>query len=140
MTTRQNILTLLPLCLLLAALPGCATSSKEKPTRITTGTVNIGPAANYPAGTVSTRFLELYGIAIANDSGPILAILPRGPQPDITITWQADKNQFVSSDGSAYDILGRILKGPAQQPLKGTAATRHPDATLSINLDKLYTP
>ena len=141
MTTprKHPTLILLALCLL-STLPGCATTSKDKPALITTGLVNIGPARDYPAGTVSTKFLERYGIAIANDSGPVLAILPHGPKPDIRITWQAAKNQFISSDGSAYDILGRVLKGPATQPLKGIEATGNPDGTLAVDLDKLYRP
>ena len=143
MTTPALKLSALILLVLLGAggLAGCASSSKAKSAKITTGIVNIGLARNYPAGTVSTKFLEEYGIAIANDSGPVLAILPRGPKPENLITWKADKNQFVTAgDTSTYDILGRVLKGPATQPLKGVETIRNTDGTLSVDLDKLYGP
>lgn len=125
----------------LSVLPlatGCQTR-KDKPAAVTTGIVNIGPARDYPAGTVSTKYLAQYGIAITNDSGTVMAIWPRCTHQACMTQWEPERNQFICPcHGSRFDNLGQVLQGPAKQPLRGIATIPNADGTLSVDLDKLY--
>jgi nitrite reductase/ring-hydroxylating ferredoxin subunit len=124
---------------LVGCLAGCATDKKEHSAAITSGVVSLGPATDYPAGTVSSKFLAQYGIAIANDSGPVLVIRPVCTHRGCLAAWDEEQNQFVCPcHGSHYNLLGQVLKGPARQPMAGLPATRNADGTLSIDLTRLY--
>ncbi len=133
----QGAAAAVSLSLVAGGLPGCETR-RETP-RITRGVINVGPADNYPAGTVSMAYADTNGIALANDSGPVLAINLRCTHRGCLTKWDPTKNQFVCPcHGSRFSLLGMVLKGPAMQPLRGTLATRNPDGTLSVDLDKLF--
>ena len=124
----------------LLLVAGC---SNEKPHQtvplVHSGLVDIGPAAAYPAGTASTKYLAMYGIVLVNDSGPVIAIRPSCADGTAMATWDADHHKFVcAADGSEYDILGRPIKGPATRPLPAEPTVTNPDGTLSVDLDKLY--
>ena len=69
------------------ALTGCEELGKEKPKVITTGSVNIGPATDYPAGTANTSQLKKYGIVVTNDSGVPLAIRPKCTHKGCNAKW-----------------------------------------------------
>ena len=120
------------------SLGGCETTP-EKPKLITTGVVNVGPARDYPAGTVSMAYAPTHGIALANDSGTVLAININCTHKHCTTKWDNTKNQFIfPCHGSQFGLMGQVVKGPATQPLSGIAAMRNADGTLSVNLDKLF--
>lgn len=124
---------------LCSGLGACGSMSHEKKSLITTGTVNIGPAASYPAGTVSSSFLERYGILIVNESGTPIAIRPKCTHMGCIAKWNPSETEFqCPCHGSRFDLLGRPTKGPAKKPLPALAATPAPDNTLTIDLDKLY--
>ncbi|MEI6053171.1 MAG: hypothetical protein WCQ44_10755, partial [Opitutaceae bacterium] len=114
---------------LAAARDRAARSAAKPATRQRTSGATCGRGS--PKGV----FCIIHGST--NGADAINTIRPRAAKPEITIAWQPAQNQFIASDGSAYDILGRVLKGPATQPLPGTLATRNPDGSLSVNLDKL---
>jgi nitrite reductase/ring-hydroxylating ferredoxin subunit len=120
-----------------SGLSACAVEKKESV--ITTGVVNVGSPAQYPAGTASTAFLAQYGIVITNDSGTPLAIRPKCTHKGCTVKWHAEHFQFeCPCHGSKFDLLGQPTHGPATKPLAGVAAVRQADGTLTVNLDQLY--
>ena len=120
------------------SLGGCGLS-KDKAALVTTGTVNIGPAANFPAGTANTSFLAANGIVITNDSGTPLAIRPKCTHKGCTAKWNDKALEFeCPCHGSRFDLLGRAIKGPATNPLPSVLPLAQADGTLLVNLDKLY--
>jgi cytochrome b6-f complex iron-sulfur subunit len=128
------------------ALAGCACGSlggcglsKDKPKIVTTGTLNIGPAANYPAGTANLTFVATHGIVITNDSGTPLAIRPKCTHKGCTAKWNQKDIQFeCPCHGSRFDLLGRAIKGPATAALPSVVPLAQADGTLLVDLDKLY--
>jgi len=115
-----------------------AESNDKKPTTIT-GIINIGPATDFAAGTVSTKFMVVNGIAISNDGGTITAIRPKCTHRGCIAKWNADKNFFqCPCHGARFDIQGQPTKGPATKPLARIPTTANADGTLSVDLDKLY--
>jgi nitrite reductase/ring-hydroxylating ferredoxin subunit len=124
-------------CGAFATLSGCAVQKKEPV--ITTGILNIGSPAQYPAGTASTAFLTTHGIIITNDSGTPLALRPKCTHQGCTVAWKPEHFQFeCPCHGSKFDLLGQVVHGPAKRPLAGLAAVLQPDGTLTVNLDQLY--
>lgn len=121
-------------------LAGCAEEMiREKPAKLISGKVNIGPARQYPAGTVSLAFMEAHGIAIANDSDTVIAIRPVCTHAGCAAPWQEEKNKFVCPcHKSTFNLLGLVLTGPARKPLPEVVATKNEDGTLTVDLDKLY--
>ena len=120
---------------------GCVSQEEEKKTLITSGVVNLGPASDFPAGTANTKFLDTYGIVVVNSSGTPAVIRPKCTHKGkvCIVKWEEDHKEFVcSSDGSRYDLMGRVTKEPATQPLPAMLAERHADGTLTIDLTKLY--
>ena len=125
--------------ILIAGLASCMPTREEKKVLITSGTVNIGLASAYPADTASTRFVDIYGIVIVNSSGDPLAILPKCSHAGAMAKWVENHHEFVcEGDGSHYDIIGRVVEGPAKKPLPALRAEKQPDGTLTVNLTKLY--
>ena len=123
---------------LAAPLAGCMAREEKKPL-ITTGTVNIGPAANFPAGTAKTQFADIYGIVIVNSSGEPLAVRPRCTHMGCIAKWEETDHEFVCPcHGSRYDLGGHVTKGPAKWPLPAVRADRQPDGSLTVDLGKLY--
>lgn len=124
--------------LVLVVLAGCATP-KEKPPTITSGIVDIGKVADYPAGKVSTKYYDRYGIKIAKDAGEVLVVRPLCPVDHKVTRWKPHLNVYVCGiDHSHFDILGRVVRGPAKTNLPAVRAITHPDGTLTVNLDQLY--
>jgi Rieske Fe-S protein len=137
--SRRDVLAASAAGVALTVLGGCPTNPKDKVPLVTSGTVNIGPAADYPAGTVSTKFMGQNGIVITNESGPVIAILNKCTHLGCPTDWKTDINQFVCPcHKSQFNIIGQPTKGPAKRPMLATPATPNPDGTLSVNLDKLY--
>lgn len=121
-----------------ASLCGCQ-AEKDKPKVITTGTVNIGPASNYPAGSANTNYVATHGFVVCNDTGVVLAIRPKCTHMGCTAKWDPKDFRFeCPCHGSQFDLLGQAIKGPAKKPLPSVIAQRQPDATLLVDLDKLY--
>ena len=122
------------------SLGGCGLiQEKEIPPQVTTGVVNVGPAKDFPAGGANTKFWELYGIVLTNDSGTVLAVRPRCTHKGCLATWQADHQRFgCPCHGSQFDMLGKVLKGPAVRNLPSVVAEKQPDGTLAVDLTKLY--
>jgi Rieske Fe-S protein len=124
---------------LCSGLGACGSMSHEKKNLITTGSVDIGPAANYPAGSVSATYLDRYGIVIVNESGTPIAIRPKCTHMGCIAKWNPTDTEFqCPCHGSRFDTLGRPTKGPAKKPLPALAATPTPANTLMVDLDKLY--
>jgi len=122
-----------------ALLPGCQLQENDKPPPITTGTVNIGPASDFPASRVNQKFLTLYGILIANDSGTRVAIRPKCTHKGCAVKWIEDTRTYdCPCHGSRYNMLGIPVKGPATKPLALVACAQESDGTLTVNLTKLY--
>src|SRR5438045_3718035 len=97
--TRRELLSAAALALAASALPASQSTAKHKPAAITSGTVSLGPASDYPAGSVSTRYLDTYGIAIVNDSGTPVALRPictnpADPVKGGPVTWKPETHQF----------------------------------------------
>lgn len=121
-------------------LAGCMNDKiREKPAKIITGKVNIGPARQYPAGTVSLAYMEAHGIAIANDSDTVIAIRPVCTHAGCAAPWHEELNKFVCPcHRSTFNLLGLVLTGPARKPLPEVIAQKNDDGTLTVDLDKLY--
>jgi Rieske Fe-S protein len=120
------------------ALGGCQ-AEKDKEKVITTGVVNIGPAANFPAGSANVSLIRKYGIVVTNDSGVPLAIRPKCTHKGCTAVWEVKTFQFeCPCHGSEFDLLGRAIKGPATKPLPSVVAVAQGDGTLTVDLDQLY--
>ncbi len=117
---------------------GCASAARDRPAKVTSGVVDIGPASDFPAGSVSTKFVERYGIVVSNDDGTVVAIWPRCSEKGEMARWNAAAGQFECANGSHFDILGRPTKGPATMPLPATAARPSATGTLTVDLDKLH--
>ncbi len=119
---------------------GCASNkSQEKIPLISTGIVPIGTPAEYPAGTVSNKLMNTYGIAISNDAGTITAIVPKCTHRGCIASWDWNKNLFICPcHGSHFDIEGRPVKGPAVKYMARVPVIANADGTLSVDLDKLY--
>jgi cytochrome b6-f complex iron-sulfur subunit len=123
-----------------ATLGGCQQNKdKDKPPLITSGTVNIGPAADYPAGRTNQKFVETYGIIIANDSGTRVAIRPKCTHLGCTVTWdQSARGYECPCHHSKFSMLGLPLSGPAKKNLPLVTCDPQPDGTLTVDLSKLY--
>lgn len=137
---KTGIVTTAGVALSGVLLEGCVSDKiREKPAKVITGIVNIGPARQYPAGTVSLAFLEAHGIAIANDSDTVIAIRPVCTHAGCAAPWHEELNRFVCPcHRSTFSLLGQVLSGPARKPLPEVLAIKNEDGTLSVNLDKLY--
>ena len=137
--SRREVLTRTAgLALSLPLLSACQSNADKKPL-VTTGVLNLGPAKDFPAGTVSTQFLAQSGIVVANDSGTVLVIRPKCTHKGCMVPWIPEKNLFVCPcHGSRYNILGQVVHGPAIKSLPALTAHVNPDNTLSIDLDQLY--
>ena len=62
-----------------------------------------------------------------------------GPRGDSVAKWEAEHREFVcASDGSKYDLIGRVVDGPAKKPLPAIRAESQADGTLVVDLTKLY--
>jgi Rieske Fe-S protein len=116
---------------------GC--QAKAKAVTITSGTVNVGPAADFPAGTVSAKFLEHYGMYLANESGTRVAIRPKCTHQGCTVKWVVgDREYECPCHHSKFSMLGLPLAGPATKPLALVTCTEEMDGTLVVDLTKLY--
>ncbi len=128
------------LTVLAGAVAGLAACAMDMPTRpeVTSGVVNIGPAADYPAGTVDSQYVKKYGVCISNDGGTITAISPVCTHRGCLTHWNPNKNEFICPcHGSRYDIEGLVVHGPATHPLHRVPTLRSADGTLSVNLTAL---
>jgi Rieske Fe-S protein len=129
----------------MGALAGCEVK-KEKAAVITAGVVNLGPAGDFPAGDANTNFVARYGIVVTNASGTPLAIRPVCTHVGGVVKggaavakWNPSIDQFeCSAHACRWDLLGRVTKGPATEPLPGVAARREGDGTLTVDLSRLY--
>jgi len=120
-------------------LAGCADTRKERQPLITSGTVSLGPATDYPAGTVSTKYVETYGIVVVNDSGTPAAIRPVCTHKGCTVVWKPEGHQFeCPCHGSRFNLIGQPVNGPATRPLPAVACIRRADGTVAVDLTKLY--
>lgn len=137
MVTRREALAAGGACVGLAL---CACSSqKQKESMVTSGVVNLGPAADYPAGSASTKWMEKYGIVVVNESGTVVAIRPKCTHMGCIAKWDETEQQFICPcHGSRFDMLGRVIHGPAKKPLPAEATKTGPDGTVTVDLDKLY--
>jgi nitrite reductase/ring-hydroxylating ferredoxin subunit len=119
-------------------LAGC--QGMLPPPEVTSGTVNIGPASDYPAGAASMKFQVKYGIIIANDSGTRVALLSQCTHLGCTnLAWvDALRGYECPCHHSKFDLLGVPTAGPAKKPLAKVVCQREPDGTLTVDLTKLY--
>jgi Rieske Fe-S protein len=106
----------------------------------TSGTVNIGPASDYPAGSASMKYQVKYGIIIANDSGTRVALLSKCTHLGCTdLSWDdAIRGYECPCHHSQYNLLGIPTKGPAKKPLAKVVCGEQSDGTLTVDLSKLY--
>jgi len=122
------------------ALSGWQQNQVAEPKEMVThGQVNIGLPSKYPAGTVSKEYLARNGFAVANESGTIIALRLRCTHLGCAVAWQQDRDLFVCPcHASTFDILGRVVHGPARKPLPAVVAQKNADGTLTVDLDKLF--
>jgi Rieske Fe-S protein len=106
----------------------------------TSGTVNIGPASDYPAGTASMKYQVKYGIIIANDSGTRVALRSKCTHLGCTeLKWDEKIRGYeCPCHHSQFSLLGISTKGPAKKPLAKVVCQQVPDGTLTVDLAKLY--
>lgn len=120
-----------------ANLAGCAIDMPPRP-KVDAGTVNIGQASKYRAGTVDSEYVKEYGICVSDDGGTITAISPVCTHKGCLTHWHPDRNEFICPcHGSRYDIEGLVVHGPTTHPLHRVPAIRNADGTLSVNLTEL---
>ena len=118
-------------------LGACQMHDKDTPPLITSGTVNVGPATNYPAGRA--KLLPTYGIFIANDSGTPVAIRPKCTHLGCTVKWNESSHGYACPcHGSQFSLLGLPTAGPAKRPLPLIACGHENDGTLTVDLSRLY--
>ena len=121
---------------------GCQSTeekAQEKPAQITSGTVTLGPASGFPAGSVHLQYQALYGIVVVNDSGTPVAIRPKCTHKGCLADWKDDQREFVCPcHGSKLNILGLPTHGPAEKPLAAVSCMKAADGTVSVDLTKLY--
>jgi len=134
----RGALTTTALALAPALLSACSQRTEDHP-QIISGTVSVGPAQNFPAGTVNTKFMAQYGIVLANESGTVLAIRPKCTHKGCIASWDDEKNQFICPcHESRFNILGQVIRGPAKKPLPAVTTSQKTDGTLTVDLDTLY--
>jgi Rieske Fe-S protein len=107
---------------------------------ITSGTVNIGPASDYPAGTANMKYQEKYGIIIANDSGTRLALRSKCTHLGCTnLAWvESLRGYECPCHHSKFNLLGIPTAGPAKKPLAKVVCGQEPDGTMTVDLTRLY--
>jgi len=136
--SRREVLAAASAGIALSVLGGCATDSTDKPKVITTGSVDIGPAANYPAGTVNQQYLAQYGFVVVNESGPVVAVRPICTHKGCLTKWKPEINQFeCPCHESRFNMLGQVTQGPAKASMRAIAAAPTAEGTLVVSLDKL---
>ena len=142
--SRREVLGALTVLGAAGVLGGCGmlgsmSKKEEVPPAVTTGVINIGPASEYRAGTATARYWVTYGIVVANDSGPVVAIRPRCSHKGCLVNWHPEHLSYTCPcHGSEFDLIGRVIKGPAAKPLPGVVCVKQADGTLTVDLDKLY--
>jgi Rieske Fe-S protein len=106
----------------------------------TTGTVNIGPASDYPAGTANMKYQVKYGILVANDSGTRVALRSKCTHLGCTnLAWvESIRGYECPCHHSKFDLLGIPIAGPAKKPLAKVVCNQESDGTLTVDLTKLY--
>ena len=137
--TRREALATTGAAVALSCLLGtCQNPDKAKPPLVSSGTVPVGTAEDYPAGTANGKYLATYGIFIANDSGTPVAIRAKCTHMGCTVAWKAgDRGYECPCHHSKFSLLGLPLIGPATRPLFVIACARQPDGTLTVDLTKL---
>lgn len=137
-TRREALATAGAAITLSCLLDACQNPDKAKPPLVTAGTVNVGPAVDYPAGTANGKYLAAYGIFIANDSGTPVAVRAKCTHMGCTVAWKAaDRGYECPCHHSRFNLLGLPLVGPATRPLPAIACVPQPDGTLTVDLTKL---
>jgi Rieske Fe-S protein len=139
--TRRAVLGAAAGLTVLGALGGCGVLGKkeEKVPAIMTGVVNIGAGTEYRAGTAAVKYWETYGFVVANDGGTVVAIRPRCSHRGCLANWHPEHLSYeCPCHGSMYDLIGRVIKGPALKPLPAVVCVKQADGTLTVDLDKLY--
>jgi Rieske Fe-S protein len=81
-------------------------------------------------------FLETHGIAVVNNGGTPLVILPRCTHRPAPLKWKGGFS--CDAHGCRFDMLGRVLEGPAKKSLKGVVPQQGEDGTLTVDLAKLH--
>jgi Rieske Fe-S protein len=139
--TRRDVLATAGAAVAAGCVAGCMSQQREKdkPPLFTSGTVNVGPASDYPAGRAIGKFMDTYGIFIANDSGTPVAIRPKCTHLGCTVEWHEERHGFeCPCHHSTFSLLGVPQSGPAKRPLPLIPCTRLDDGTLAVDLTKLY--
>ncbi len=125
-----------------AGIGGCQSveqKSQEKPPQITSGTVTLGPASDFPAATVHQGFEDMYGIVVVNDSGMPVAVRPKCTHKGCLVKWTGEERQFVCPcHGSKFSMIGLPTHGPADRPLAAVVCGVTSDGRVTVDLTKLY--
>lgn len=142
LSRREAVAAACALAAACAGIGGCRSiesKEKEQPAQITSGTVSLGKASEFPAGTAHLQFLALYGIVVVNDSGMPVAVRPKCTHQGCAVKWTEEQRQFVCPcHGSRFSLLGLPTHGPAQRPLPAVACAEGADGTVTVDLTRLY--
>lgn len=79
--------------------------------------ITVGPAADFPPGSVTPVPTGRFYLAHINDGG-FLAIYQRCTHLGCTVPWVATENKFICPcHNSQFEITGEVLSPPAPRPL-----------------------
>jgi cytochrome b6-f complex iron-sulfur subunit len=110
----------------------------EPPTRF-----SVGPIADFPPGTVETRFKSEYGIWIVhathNGQSQVFALKAVCTHLGCTPIWLEAEQKFkCPCHGSGFDMTGINQEGPAPRPLERFAIRVADDGQLEIDKSRTF--
>jgi Rieske Fe-S protein len=136
---RRTFVELTAGMLTAAALPGCASVAALRVTP-SEGAVRL-PIRNFPQLARRGGFLKIHpeGAAtplyvLALDNGGYAALSPICTHRGCTVNIEGAQLP-CPCHGSVFDREGRVLRGPAERPLKRFPATATPEGELIIQLE-----
>ena len=84
--------------------------------------VALGPLEDYRSGTVSTRWVQRYGLWLVRRGGRLFALEARCTHLGCAPRWTGEEGGFLCPcHGSRFTADGVPLNGPAAQPLRRLA-------------------
>ncbi len=101
----------------------------EPPMRFTAGS-----PGEYPAGTVSTRFMDDQQVAIVHGAEGIYAFVTVCTHLGCAVNFDASERLFrCPCHGSVFALDGKVLGGPAPAPLARASLSLDPLGRLVVN-------
>jgi len=138
--TRRTVIVL-SVVLFLAALAATILSLLPKVEYRDAQSVPIGRPADYPANSVSDRFLARFNFYVVNDGTGIFAISAKCTHLGCTVNWEARTGTFdCPCHRSRFERNGNVVQSPAKKPLPRLGLRYDPSIGLVVKIDEILPP